>query len=58
MTDYEEFEYWENKYIEMFGEDALFSTHPMGCDWAVQIFKDAIKNKKPYKNDVPKGAFI
>lgn len=49
-SEHEEFEYWRNKYIEMFGEENLFATKSMSHDEILEIFKKAVKKKKPYKD--------
>lgn len=57
-SENEEFEYWQGKYIEMFGEENLFTTIFMSHDEILGIFKKAVKENKPYKEDFPKGAII
>ncbi|MCM1223389.1 MAG: hypothetical protein NC548_53970, partial [Lachnospiraceae bacterium] len=57
-SGYEEFESWRNKYTEMFGEENLFTTIFMRHDEILQIFKKAVKEKKPYKENIPKDAII
>lgn len=47
--DFEELEYWRNRYIEMFGEENLFATASMRLDEVLEIFKRAVKKKKPYR---------
>ncbi len=56
--EYEDFEYWRNKYTEMFGEENLFTTIFMSHDEILGIFKRSIKEKKPYKEDFPENAVI
>jgi hypothetical protein len=58
MINYEEFEYWQNKYIEMFGEENLFTTIFMSHDEVLRIFKKAVKDKKPYIENYPKDVII
>jgi hypothetical protein len=58
MINYEEFEYWQNKYIEMFGEENLFTTIFMSHDEVLRIFKKAVKDKNPYIENYPKDVII
>ena len=57
-SEYEEFEYWQNKYINMFGEENLFTTIFMSHDEVLEIFKKAVNENKPYKEDYPENAVI
>lgn len=57
-SEYEEFEYWQNKYINMFGEENLFTTIFMSQDEVLEIFKKAVNEKKHYKEDYPENAVI
>lgn len=57
-SEYEEFEYWQNKYINMFGEENLFTTIFMSQDEVLEILKKAVNEKKPYKEDYPENAVI
>lgn len=45
MSDYEEFECRQGKYIEIFGEDNLFSRIFMSRDEVLQIFKNSVKKR-------------